>query len=290
MTATYRSCCQSRRLCNLDPSLQTKFETIRRNWNERTPIHAASEFYDVASFKAGRITLTDIEIDEMGSVAGKSLLHLQCHFGMDTMSWARLGAAATGIDISDTAIELARELNRELGLGTRFLRSNVYDLPKVLHETFDIVYTAIGALCWLPDLYAWAHIAANHMKRGGMLYIFDGHPTSHIFEPIHNSDGGHTLKPVHSYFSNPDGIFYDGGGHTYTGSETIESPSYEWQHSMSDIVNAILEAGLKIEWLNEFAVSGYRAFPQMSRHDDGWWRLDDGHGTIPFLYSIKATK
>lgn len=274
----------------MEPSSQTKFDIIRRNWNERTPIHAASKFYDVDGFKAGRITLTDIEIDEVGSVAGKSLLHLQCHFGMDTMSWARLGADVTGVDISDAAIELACELNQELGLDARFVRANVYDFPEILHETFDIVYTAIGALCWLPDLDAWARVVAKHLKLGGMLYIFDGHPTSHIFEPVETPEGDHRLKPIHSYFSDPDGIFYQGGGCTYTGSETIESPSYEWQHSMSDIVNAILGAGLKIEWLNEFAVSGYRAFPQMSRHDDGWWRLDDGHGTIPFLFSIKATK
>lgn len=274
----------------MKPSLEAKFEIIRRNWNERTPIHAASEFYDVAGFKSGRITLTDIEVDEMGSVVGKSLLHLQCHFGMDTMSWARLGANVTGVDISDAAIDLARELNTELGLDARFVRANLYDLPAILHETFDIVYTALGALCWLPDLEAWARVAAKHLNSGGMLYIFDGHPTSHIFESIQSADGNHKLKPIHPYFANPDGIHYTGGGCTYTGSETLETPSYEWQHSMSDIVNAILGAGLKIERLNEFAVSGYKAFPQMSRHDDGWWRLDEANGTIPFLCSIKATK
>ena len=274
----------------MGPSLQTKFEIIRRNWNERTPIHAASEFYDVESFKSGRITLTDIEIGEMGPVVGKSLLHLQCHFGMDTMSWARLGATVTGVDISDTAVELARQLNDEIGLDARFVRANLYDLPSILHETFDIVYTAIGALCWLPDTNAWADVVFHHLKPGGMLYIFDGHPTSHIFESVQSPEGGHRLKPIHPYFSNPDGIFDEGGGSTYAGSETIESPSYEWQHSMSDIVNAVIGAGLTIERLNEFAVSGYRVFPQMVRGDDGWWRLDDVHGTIPFLYSIKATK
>ena len=274
----------------MGPTSQEKFEIIRRNWNERTPIHAASKFYDVAGFKSGRITLTDIEIDEVGPVAGKSLLHLQCHFGMDTMSWARLAATVTGVDISDAAIELARQLNEELGLDARFVRANLYDLPTVLHEKFDIVYTALGALCWLPDLDTWAQVVANILKSGGMLYIFDGHPTSHIFESASMPDGGYQLKPAHSYFFDPEGIHYDGGGFTYTGSQTLESPSYEWQHSMSDILNAIVGAGLRIEWLHEFAVSGYRAFPQMNRHDDGWWRLDDAHGTIPFLFSIKATK
>ena len=134
--------------------MNDKSEIIRQNWNERTPIHAASSFYNVDGFESGDITLTNTEIEEMGSVVGKSLLHLQCHFGMDTMSWSRLGANATGVDISDTAIELARELNDELCLNTRFIRSNIYDLPDVLNEQFDIVYTAIGALCWLPDMTA----------------------------------------------------------------------------------------------------------------------------------------
>ena len=269
--------------------MDDKFEIIRQNWNERTPIHAASSFYNVDGFKSGDITLTKTEIEEMGSVAGKSLLHLQCHFGMDTMSWSRLGANATGVDISDTAIELARELNDELALNTRFIRSNIYDLPDVLNEQFDIVYTAIGALCWLPDMTGWAQIVARYMKPGGTFYILDGHPVSHIFEPVDSPDGAIELKPLNPYFPNPEGIAYEGGGCSYTGSEVLETPSHEWQHSMSEIVNAIVDAGLRIEHLNEFAVSGYRAFPPMSLHDDGW-RLDKHHGSIPFLFSIKATK
>ena len=270
--------------------MNEKFDIIRRNWNERTPIHAASDFYDVESFRSGKITLTDIEIEEIGSVTGKTLLHLQCHFGMDTMSWARLGADVTGVDISDVAIDLANELNDELGLPARFIRSNVYDLPKILAQQFDIVYTAIGALCWLPDMTAWARIVARFLKPGGVFYILDGHPTSRIFESIPASDGSESLKPIHPYFPKLEGIYDPGGGCAYTGSVVIETPSYEWQHSMSEIVNAIINAGLTIEKLNEFPVSGYRAHPQMIRHDDGWWRLDEKHGTIPFLYSIKATK
>ena len=269
--------------------MDNKFEIIRQNWNERTPIHVDSDYYDVDGFKSGKITLTKTEIAEMGSVAGKSLLHLQCHFGMDTMSWSRLGATATGVDISDTAIELARELNDELALETRFIRSNVYDLPEALDEQFDIVYTAIGALCWLPDMTGWAQIVARYLKPGGTFYILDGHPVSHIFEPVEQPNGGNELKPLNSYFPDPEGIAYEGGGYSYTGSEVLKTPSHEWQHSMSEIVNAIIDAGLKIEFLNEFAVSEYRAFPPMSLHDDGW-RLDERHGSIPFLFSIKATK
>ena len=138
--------------------MDDRIEINRRNWNERTPIHAASAFYNVEGFRSGKVTLTATEMAELGDVKGKSLLHLQCHFGMDTMSWARLGAIATGVDISDTAIDLARELNEELGLNVRFIRSNIYDLPEVLDEQFDIVYTAVGVLCWLPDMKRWAEL------------------------------------------------------------------------------------------------------------------------------------
>lgn len=269
--------------------MDERIEIIRQNWNERTPIHATSSFYNVDGFKSGDITLTKTEIEEMGSVVGKSLLHLQCHFGMDTMSWSRLGANATGVDISDNAIELARELNDELALNTRFIRSNIYDLPDVLDEQFDIVYTAIGALCWLPDMAGWAQIVARYLKPGGTFYILDGHPVFHIVEPVETTEGNHEFRPLNSYFPNPEGISHPGGGYSYTGSETIASPSHEWQHSMSEIVNALIDSGLQIQFLNEFAVSQYRALPGMSRHKDGW-RLDRHHGSIPFMFSIKATK
>ena len=136
----------------------------RANWNERTRVHAGSDFYDVAGFKDGRITLNEFERAGVGDVRGKSFLHLQCHFGLDTLSWARLGANATGVDISDDAIGLARKLNDEVGLDAKFVRSDIYDLPQVLDGEFDIVYTAMGVLAWLPDLAAWAEVVARYLK------------------------------------------------------------------------------------------------------------------------------
>lgn len=271
------------------PSLAERFELTRRNWNERTPIHAASEFYDVAGFKAGRITLSDIERSEVGAVDGKSILHLQCHFGMDTMSWARLGATATGVDISDSAIDLARKLDRELGLGVRFVRANVYDLPDLLDECFDIVYTGVGAICWLPDLDAWAEIVARFLKAGGTFYMLDVHPMSLVFDAVQDPHGKADLRPVYSYFPDLAGLLDEGERPTYAGSTPIKTPVYEWQHSLSEVVNALLHAGLTIESLNEFPVAPYQAFPQM-RERDGWWRLPERHGSIAFLFSIRATK
>ena len=256
----------------------------RTNWNERTPVHAASAFYDVEGFKEGRITLTDIERREVGDVSGKTLLHLQCHFGMDTMSWSRLGAKATGVDFSDTAIDLARSLNDEIGAGTRFIRSNVYDLPDVLDEEFDIVFTSLGVLCWLPDLDKWASVVHRFLRPGGTFYIFDGHPFMGIFE---ESDKGDML-PTYSYFHNE--FFFEGNYHTYAGSEIITSPVYEWQHSLGEIVTALAQSGLTIEYLHEFPMSFYHAFPSMTRHEDGSWRFPERNDSFPQLFSIKATK
>ena len=269
--------------------MDARLAVNRQNWNERVPVHAASDFYGVDRFKAGAISLNDVEREEVGPVAGKSLLHLQCHFGMDTMSWSRLGARATGVDFSNAAIELARGLNAELGLDTRFICSNVYDLPEALDEQFDVVYTASGVLVWLPDLTAWAEVAARFLKPGGTFYLFEGHPLCHIF-----ADDGELedteLRVRNPYFPDPDGTFYGGDGYSYAGDQPIPSPSYEWRHSMAEILNALLDAGLRLQFLHEFPFSNYRALPGMARCRDGWWRLPERNASIPQMFSLKATR
>ena len=264
----------------------------RRNWNERTPIHAVSDFYDVASFKAGRITLCDVERREVGDVAGKSLLHLQCHFGLDTMSWARLGATATGVDFSDAAVREARSLNDELGLDVRFVESNVYDLPAVLEGQFDIVYTAIGALCWLPDLAAWAQVAAHFVKPGGMFYVLDMHPVLGVFESIRASGEAGSqedLRVRYPYFPQAEGLFFPGNVPSYAGDQLLESGCYEWPHSVGEIIGAVSAAGFAIEFFHEFAANRYQAFPGMVADADGWWRFP-GDNPLPQLFSLRARK
>ena len=264
--------------------LDEQVQVNRTNWNERTPVHAASELYDVEGFKAGRMTLHDVELREVGDVSGKTLLHLQCHFGMDTMSWSRLGAKATGVDLSDAAIGLARSLCGELNLDTRFICSNVYDLPDVLDEQFDIVFTSYGVLCWLPDLDKWASVVASHLKPGGVFYIVDGHPAMNVFE---ESDAGE-LRVTYPYFHTE--FLWEGGEPSYAGSGIIQSPVYEWHHSLGEIVTALIDAGLRIEFLHEFAFSTYRAYPMMTKGDDGYWRFPESNDSFPQLFSIRATK
>ena len=256
----------------------------RTNWNERTPVHAASAFYDVEGFRAGQRTLREIELREVGPVWGMSLLHLQCHFGLDTMSWVRQGAKATGVDFSDAAIDLARSLNDELGLAARFICSNVYDLPKVLDERFDIVFTSYGLLAWLPDLDGWAEVIDNHLKPGGVFYIVEFHPFMCILEPSESGE----MDTAHGYLH--EELFFEGSEPSYAGSETIESPCYEWPHSLGEIVSALTGAGLRIEFLHEFTFCGYRAFPNMELGQDGWWRFEKHNDSIPQMFSIRAAK
>jgi len=147
-------------------------------WNELVAVHARSAFYDVDGFRRGCCSLRPLELEEVGDVAGLRLLHLQCHFGLDTMSWARLGAEATGLDFSDTAIEVARSLSDDLAIPARFLCTDLYQLPKVLDETFDVVFTSYGVLCWLRDLEEWARIVARFLAPGGRFHLVELHPSS----------------------------------------------------------------------------------------------------------------
>ena len=257
--------------------------TNRRNWNERTPVHAATEFYDVEGFKAGRMTLHDVERREVGDVDGKTLLHLQCHFGLDTMSWARLGATATGVDFSDTAIDLARSLNDELGLNARFIRSDVYDLPDVLDEEFDVVFTSYGVLVWLPDLDRWASVIHRMLKTGGTFYIADFHPFLHTFEVSESGD----LQPKFGYFNGEATI--PANQPSYAGKELLSSPHHEWQHPLGDVVTALIDAGMTIEFLHEFPFC-IEPYPGMERCEDGRWRLPNRGKSVPHMCSIRATK
>lgn len=262
----------------------------RANWNERTRLHAVSDFYDVAGFKAGRITLNRFERAGVGDVRGKSLLHLQCHFGLDTLSWVRLGAKATGIDISDDAIRLARDLNDQVGLDARFVRSDVYDLPQVLDGEFDIVYTAMGVLAWLPDLGAWAEVVSRYLKPGGLFYLLDIHPASQLFDDATTCNSHRDLRVRYGYFPDPEGMSIPGGVPSYAGAEPIESPCHEWQHSIGEILTALLRAGLRLTSFAEHPATLYKQFPGMIQGDDDLWRLPFEGDYLPLVFELTATQ
>ena len=254
-------------------------------WNELTPIHANADFYKLKEFKAGESKLKSIELEEVGDVTGKSLLHLQCHFGMDTLSWAQLGANVTGVDISDEAIALARSLSEELDIEAEFIISNVYDLPQVLDKKFDVVFMSYGVLCWLPDLKKWAEIITGYLRPGGFFYIVEAHPILNIFD---DSPDATDLKVVRSYFHETEPVRWE-PGNDYADSEVIvEHPSFEWTHSMADIINALIGAGLSIDFLHEFPKICWSPYTFAEKDENGWFRIEGDR--IPLLFSIKATK
>ena len=263
-------------------------EYLKQNqelWNELTPIHARSEFYDVEGFKKGRCTLKSIEIGEVGDVEGKTLLHLQCHFGMDTLSWARRGAKVTGVDYSEESIKTARELSKETGIEAEFIQSDIYDLPKMLKEEYDVVFTSYGVLSWLPDLKRWAELISHFVRAGGCFYMAEIHPFSYVFD---DTKGTTELKVQYPYFSSPEPTKFEPEGDYAEPKAAVKNPSYEWTHSMGEIFNSLIQAGLKIEFLHEYPETCFQQFPFMKEDPDGWWRIEGDK--IPLIFTLKATK
>jgi SAM-dependent methyltransferase len=268
-------------------------QAIRENnalWDEWTAIHAASAFYDLDGFKRGGLRLREHEIAEIGDVAGRDLLHLQCHFGIDTLSWARLGARVTGADFSGAAIELARSLADELGLPeARFVRSDLYDLPAVLEGDFDVVYTSRGVLGWLPDVRRWARVVAHFLRPGGTFYITEIHPVAQAFE--NEGVGPGELRLAYPYWSHADPLRFDvKGSYADPSAPTEGLVEHGWNHSLGEIVTALIDAGLRIERLREY---DFVEWPVdfLVRSDDGRYRLPPGSkGQLPLFFSIRATK
>jgi SAM-dependent methyltransferase len=251
-------------------------------WNQRTAIHKDSAFYDLAGFKAGANTLTQIELSEVGNVKEKSLLHLQCHFGMDTLSFIRMGARCTGIDLSDDAIKLAKEINQELKLDAKFVCCNVYDLKEHLDEKFDIVFTSYGVVGWLPDLDKWAAIISHFLKPGGIFYMAEFHPVVWMFDD--------EFTHIKYYYDNRELIITENEG-TYTDRNAdIKGKEYSWNHSISEVLNALIYAGLRIEFFNEHMYSPYPCFRNVVETEKNKWHIKGMEGKIPMVYSLRAEK
>ena len=262
--------------------LNKYFKNNQDMWNGKVPIHVTSKFYDVDGFRKGKTSLTFVEREELGDVSGKSLLHLQCHFGLDTLSWARSGARVTGVDFSEKAIELAKSLAGEISIDARFIQSGIYDLPCVLNEEFDIVFTSYGVLCWLPDLKEWGEVISHFLKENGTFYIVEFHPIRSMF-----ADNGNMKEP---YFHNEEPLKYEGSGSYADPTAEFKHVSYEWLHSLSDVLNALIGAGLRIEFLHEFPFSTSGDCPFLVKAKDGLWYHKDKNVKIPLMFSIKAKK
>lgn len=255
----------------------------RALWNKRTEAHMSSEFYDVAKFREGKSSLNQFELDLLGNVQGKSLLHLQCHFGQDTLSLARMGANVTGIDFTDTAIAAARQLNTELGLHAKFECCNVYDTREFVKEQFDFVFTSYGTIGWLPDLKPWARVVNESLRPGGRFVIVDFHPFVWMMDEEY-----HALK--YSYF-NDEMIITDSTG-SYASQINLHPPmkEYGWNHPFSDLLSSLVREGLVLEIFNEYNGSPYNCFPGMEQSADGLYRFSKWDKKIPLIYGIRFRK
>lgn len=260
----------------------------RSLWNAWAAINRGSDFYDVAGFIAGRSGLREYEIEEVGDVAGKDLLHLQCHFGIDTLSWARLGARVTGVDYSERAIDDARALAADAGLPASFVRCDVLELPSNLTGTFDVVYTSRGVLGWLSDLDRWARVVAHFLRPGGIFYITELHP---FVWPFDDSEGATELRVRFPYFPREAPLpFPVQGAYSDRTARVEQVVQYCWPHSIGEVVTALASAGLRIDFLHEWPFLAW-SLPFLEAHPDGTWRLT-AHvaGEIPLMFSLRATK
>ncbi len=261
----------------------------RARWDERVPIHVASDYYDLDAFRAGRDALPAFEVAEVGDVTGKTLLHLQCHIGLDTLSWARHGAAqVVGLDFSEPAVEAARGLAGSLGLGpdrAAFVTADVYDAQAAVPDSaYDIVYTGVGALNWLPDIDRWAETAASLVAPGGFLYFAEFHPLTDSMD----AETGSVVTD--DYFSRDAWVDAPPGTYADLDAPTVHNRSVEWQHPVGRVVTALVAAGLRIEFLHEHDSAPVRRFGTLERHADGRFRFPAGRPRIPLMYSVKASR
>jgi len=258
----------------------------RALWDEIAPIHLKA-YHEVDLLREGKEILDKIELHELGPVDGKSLLHLQCHIGTDSLAWARHGARVTGVDFSEVSIACANQLSEELKTPASFIHSNIYDLRAVHEGTYDVVYTSKGVLCWLKDLKEWGRIIAHFLKPGGIFYLMEGHPIAAAMEEVKPGE----LSLTYPYFHKTDPTTWAGDADYADPNYVPKHASQEWDWAVSDIVNAIIDAGLRLEFVHEYEKLFFKLFPSMATKDDHWFTLPDNYaGKFPLLLTLRARK
>lgn len=251
-------------------------------WDSRVPHHYTSDFYDVPGFLAGASSLTEIEQPLLGDLTGRHVLHLQCHFGMDTLSLARMGASVTGLDFSEAAIAKATDLAERTGLNAHFIQANVYDAADLISDKADIVFTTFGVLGWLPDLERWAQVVANCLKPGGELILAEFHPVIWMYD-------NDFIRPTYSYFKSDPIIEEEQGTYADTGAP-LSLPSVGWNHSIGEVYNALKTAGMEVTHFNEYDFAPYPALKDSVPAGKSRWHIKGFEGIFPMVYSLKATK
>lgn len=267
-----------------DMSSSDSIQVNTQWWNERARLHAISDFYHLQSVIDGEIRLNEYEIEELGDVAGKDLVHLQCHLGTETIGWARLGAKVIGLDFSEEVVSYARTLAHESAVDVEYVQSNVYEAPKVLGENrFDIVYVNIGSLHWLPDINLWGETVERLLRPEGRLYVNEIHPIASVL-----ADDSPTF--IRNYFDTEQVVWDEDGSYADTNEPTRHNQHVIWDRPLSSVLNAVIRAGLIITNFQERAGQEYQQFPYQQQAQDGKWYSPDQFGIYPSTFSLTATK
>ncbi len=263
-------------------SEESYIEINRQSWNNRIDAHLKSFFYDLDGFLNGKTSLNEIELNLLGNLKGKRVLHLQCHFGQDTISLSRLGADVTGIDLSDKAIESAKRIAKDTNSGAKFICCDIYDLPNHLNEQFDVVFTSYGTIGWLPDLDKWAKIVSKFLTPNGQFVFVEFHPVVWMFDDNFDKIG-------YRYFNS--GAIVETETGTYADKEAdITQTSVMWNHGISEVVNSLINNGLEINSLDEFDYSPYNCFNKTIEFEPKKFRIKHLSNNIPMVYSISAKR
>lgn len=262
--------------------MKNYLEINRSTWNNKVAVHVDSNFYDNESFIKGKSTLNNIELELLGNVKDKSILHLQCHFGQDTMSLARMGAQVTGIDLSDKAIAKAQELNLQLGLNSQYICCDVYETRQHTNELFDIVFSSYGTIGWLPDLDIWAKVISDSLKPNGIFVFAEFHPVVWMFD--------NDFKEVFYSYFNIEEIIEEEQGTYADRNANIEAKTITWNHPLTEVLNSLINNGLTIEIFNEYDYSPYACFNNVEEFETNKFRIKNLGNKIPMVYALRAKK
>ena len=257
-------------------------EINRKSWNQRVDVHMDSDFYDMEGFLSGKTSLNSIEMELLGDIRGKEILHLQCHFGQDTISLAREGAIVTGVDLSDKAIQRAKALASQCDVEVSFIQCDIYDLPKHLDRQYDIVFTSYGTIGWLPDLDKWASVVSRYLRPQGQFVIVEFHPVVWMFDQ--------DFRKIEFNYFNTGAIVENEEG-TYADKKApISQQSIVWNHSLSEVVNSLIKCGLAVNSLDEYDYSPYNCFKNTVESSPKKFRIKHLENKIPMIFAIEATK
>jgi SAM-dependent methyltransferase len=267
--------------------LDERLAVNRANWDERTAIHLRSRFYDLEGWLRDRRGPRSWEHEALGDVAGLRLLHLQCHFGLDTLAWARAGAWVTGLDFSPSAIDAARLIAERAGLAERatFVCANVYDAVEVLgRATFDVVYVSLGALYWLPGVDRWAEQVGALVAPGGRFYLHDVHPVAGALAQDRP-------ELVDTCFEEPEPLIDDSDA-TYTDADRplANKRSFQWNHGLGETVTALVRHGLRLDSLVEHDWTAWPQFPWLVATPEATWTTPPGRPRLPLTFTVLASR